>query len=196
VRTIRLAALLHLTKGPRALSEPIEAETMRAAIGLIDYYTEHARTAFVAMGTDETTADAQYVLDHLRRDEIKEFTVRELHMKLGTNRFPKVDDLKAAVNLLEDHYWIRVKPQSEQTGPGRKRSPAYLTQFTQCTESTDRWSSVDSVNSVTKESADTSHDGVDLCPHGMSAGHLPDPFVGGRLKCTECRREATEEQPR
>lgn len=28
------------------------------------------------------------------------------------------------------------------------------------------------------------------CPHGLVGGQQPDSFVGGRLRCTECRREA------
>jgi len=130
-QTIRLAALLHLTKGKAALFERINAATMRDAIALIGYYTEHAKSAFVAMGTDQVTVDAQFVLDHLQRDGVTEFTVRDLHVKLGTNRFPKVDDLKAALELLEGHHWIVAKPQPRQSGAGRPRSPVYLTQFTE-----------------------------------------------------------------
>jgi hypothetical protein len=109
----------------------------------------HAKAAFVAMGTDEVTVDATFVVDHLKRERLTEFTVRDLHVKLGTNRFPKVDDLKAALDLLEDHHWIRRLPEPEHSGLGRKPSPAYVTQFTQSTETLNQAHSVRSVDSVT-----------------------------------------------
>jgi len=133
-QTIRLAGLLHLVEGRAALLEPIEQSTMQAARTLIDYYTAHAKSAFIAMGTDQVTADAIFVLDHLKREAVVEFTVRDVHVKLGTNRFPKVDDLKAALDLLEDHHWIHSQPEPEHKGPGRKPSRTYRTQFTQFTK--------------------------------------------------------------
>lgn len=131
---IRVAGLLHLAGGERALQEPIGADTMRDALALVDYYVEHAKAAFIAMGTDGPTADAKVVLDHLKRQQIQEFSVRDLHVQLGTSRFPKVDDLKAALDVLEDHRWIDRRPDPERTGPGRKPSPRYTTQITESTE--------------------------------------------------------------
>jgi hypothetical protein len=32
-------------------------------------------------------------------------------------------------------------------------------------------------------------DAAGTCPHGIEAGHLPDPWIGGRLKCPQCRRD-------
>lgn len=138
---IRIAGLLHLAEHGSGLTEPISGPTMSAARKLVDYYSEHARSAFVAMGFDGVVADAKYVVDHLQREQVERFTVRDLHAKIGTSRFPQVTDLTAALNLLEDHNWIARLPMPERTGPGRRPSPSYITQFTKSTQT-------DSVNSV------------------------------------------------
>lgn len=162
-QTIRIAGLLHLVLGKASPStsieavvgKPIDADTMRNAVTLIDYYTAHAKAAFIAMGTDQATSDAVHVLDHIRRDGLIKFTVRNLHTKLGTNRFPKVDDLRLALDLLEDHHWITLQEQPERTGRGRPPSPSYIvTEITDCTETSEDGRSriyVDSVNSVTRD---------------------------------------------
>jgi hypothetical protein len=35
------------------------------------------------------------------------------------------------------------------------------------------------------------HPGPSTCPHGMTNGRKPDPFVSGRLACPQCALEAT-----
>jgi hypothetical protein len=132
-QTIRLAGLLHLT-GPDALRQPIGKDAMSRALQLTGYYTEHARAAFIALGADQTTLDAQVVLDYLRRHELEQFSVRDLHTKLGTSRFRKADNLKAALDLLEDHLWVTRLPAPEVHGAGRRPSPVY--KVTQSAEST------------------------------------------------------------
>jgi len=42
------------------------------------------------------------VLDHLIREELTEFTIRALHVKLPRGRFATADDVTAAVSVLED----------------------------------------------------------------------------------------------
>ena len=49
---------------------------------------------------------------------------RGLH-GLSRSRFPKVGDLDAPLELLEQHGYIRRVPEPERTGPGRRPSPAY-----------------------------------------------------------------------
>ncbi len=120
---IRIGGLLHLASGRAALFEPINGATMRDAFELTGYYVKHAKAAFVAMGTDGPTADAKYVLDHLSREGVGEFSVSELHARLGTSRFPRVDVLKDALEVLEEHRWIVRQPAPERPGPGRKPSP-------------------------------------------------------------------------
>jgi hypothetical protein len=150
-QTIRIAALLHLVGGSGALRKPIDVASMTDAITLMGYYTAHTKAAFVAMGTDPSTVDALYVLEHLKRENIAEFTVRDLHARLGTNRFRKADDLKAALDTLEDNYWIWRKPAVEHSGPGRKPSPVYVTVFTESTQLGGSTDSVDCVNTVTRD---------------------------------------------
>jgi hypothetical protein len=148
-QAVRMAGLLHLITGDKALQEPISETTMARAITLIHYYIAHAKAAFIAMGTDQTTVDARYVLEHLQREGVVEFTAHEVHTRLGTNRFPKADQLRAALDRLEDTNWIIRKPTPDHRGPGRKPSPGYFTQFTKSTESTPGQHSVDCMHSVT-----------------------------------------------
>lgn len=134
---VRIAALFHVASNELAVHMPITEDTISKAIEVTEYFAAHSKAAFLSMGADPIVLDAQYVMDYLEREHVTEFTVRGVHTKLGTTRFPKVDDLKAALAVLEEHYWITLLPSTSPSGVGRRPSPRYgFTQFTQCTEST------------------------------------------------------------
>jgi replicative DNA helicase len=124
--TVRVAALLHLG-GHLAdgWGRPIGAETMQAAITVMDYYTAHALAAFDHMGVDPALEDARAVYRWLERTRPVSFTKRELFAAVSRSRFPKVGDLDAPLALLEQHGYIRRCPEPERTGPGRRPSPTY-----------------------------------------------------------------------
>ncbi len=124
--TVRVAALLHLGRHlTDGWGRPIGDETMRAAIGVTNYYTAHALAAFDHMGVDPALDDARAVYSWLERTRPARFTKREAHMGLSRSRFPKVGDLDAPLELLEQHGWIRRLAEPERTGPGRRPSPSY-----------------------------------------------------------------------
>jgi hypothetical protein len=122
---LRIAGLLHLASEHEAFRTPISRATLRGAIRIGDYFTEHARAAFHLLG-DTGTRNAAYLLDHLTKKDVKEFTIRSLHVKLPRGRFATAEDVTTAVKVLEEHGYVRTQPQAERTGPGRKPSPGYL----------------------------------------------------------------------
>jgi hypothetical protein len=124
--TARIAGLLHLAAHLRdGWARPVEAETMRAAVAIARYLTDHALAVFAFMGADPTLADARYLLDWIERTSAERFTRRELFTALPRGRFPKVDSLDPALELLEAHGYVRRAAQPAPKGPGRPPSPAY-----------------------------------------------------------------------
>ncbi|MFF1476273.1 YfjI family protein [Streptomyces sp. NPDC058301] len=125
--TCRLAGLLHLAAHPtNGHTQPITADTMRAAVKLSDYFTGHALAVFDLMGADHTANRAHAVLELLRTQEWSEVSKRDLMVKLSRSEFPTVADLDPALNLLEDHGYIRCQPAMRTGGRGRPPSPRYL----------------------------------------------------------------------
>jgi len=132
--TVRVAGLLHLAHElENGWRLPIDGPTMADAIKLADVLAAHYRAATEAMGLDRTTEDAGYLLPIIRRiaqpavamTTTHVFTVRELFSAVTRSRFPKVRDMTAALDLLQDHDWIMRLPDPERDGPGRKPSPKY-----------------------------------------------------------------------
>jgi hypothetical protein len=80
---------------------------------------------FDLMGADPALGDARYLLDWIERTGAERFTRRELFTALPRGRFPKVDALDPALELLEAHGYVRRVDQPAPKGPGRRPSPAY-----------------------------------------------------------------------
>ncbi|HET9969826.1 MAG TPA: YfjI family protein [Streptosporangiaceae bacterium] len=124
--TVRVAALFHLASHlTDGWGRPIDEQTARAALAVMDYYTAHALAAFDHMGMDPVVEDARTILRWLERARPAAFTRRELFTGVSRARFAKVGDLDAPLDLLEQHGYIRRVPEPERTGPGRRPSPAY-----------------------------------------------------------------------
>lgn len=124
----RIAGLLHLAEHGAAAGtrRPIEADTMRSALTLVDYFTAHALAVFDLMGSDRSLDDARAVLRHVRARGIGRATERDLFSALPRSRFPTADALREALAVLDEHGWATAEPVPERTGPGRKPSPAWL----------------------------------------------------------------------
>jgi len=122
----RIAALLHLAEhGAAGARRPIDEATMRAALTVGDYYLAHALAVFDLMGADHSFDAARVVLEHLHGRETTETTVRDLFTALSRSRFPKVVDVAAALDVLEECGWVARLPQPKHVGPGRPPSPRY-----------------------------------------------------------------------
>ncbi|MGW6258543.1 YfjI family protein [Streptomyces sp. NPDC055085] len=125
--TCRLAGLLHVaTHTENGHIQPITADTMHAAVKLSDYFTGHALAVFDLMGADHTANRAHTVLDLLRTQGWHEVSKRDLMVKLSRSEFATVADLDPALNLLEDHGYLRSQPVARTGGRGRPPSPRYL----------------------------------------------------------------------
>src|SRR6266487_3765444 len=85
-----------------------------------------ALPVFDWMGLDPALDDARAVLDWLCKARPATFTRRGAFTALSRSRFRKVGDLDPALDLLEQHGYIRPLPEEPRTGPGRRPSPTYL----------------------------------------------------------------------
>lgn len=120
----RLAGILHFARhGIQGTALAICSETLRDAARLGEYYRFSAINAFIQMGIDETTADAQYLLKRIRHLGLKQFSTQELHNKCQS-RFPKAERLLRALNLLSEHGYLTPLPKAPPTG-GRPKSPEF-----------------------------------------------------------------------
>lgn len=124
--TVRLAGLLHLAEhGPNGYRFPVDEQTMTNAVKIAEYFSDHAQRAFDLLGDDAENADAAYVLDHIQRRELIEFSSRQLLTDLPRGRFAKVGDVTAALAMLEEHGYIHAVKMPEPQGPGRPPSPRF-----------------------------------------------------------------------
>ena len=136
---LRIAGLLHVAAEAEAFRTPISAATLTQAVRIGTYFAEHARAALGLLGESDT-GDASYLLDYLARKDITEFTIRSLQAELPRGRFATAEDVSTAVAVLDDHGYVRARPQPERQGPGRHPSPGYdvhpqvTTESTQSTE--------------------------------------------------------------
>lgn len=127
--TARLAGLLHLaTHLANGHTQPIGPDAVMAAVQLTDYFTHHALTVFDLMGADHTANRARVLLDVLRTHGPgwPDVSKRDLFTKLSRADFATVADLEPALELLEDHGYVRQQPVQRTAGRGRPPSPRYL----------------------------------------------------------------------
>jgi replicative DNA helicase len=124
----RFAGILHAAKHvdiEAPWGRPVALETVERAITLGNFYLIHARAAFAAMGADPEVERAEHVLSWIRRRHVSEFSERNAYQGMkGRFDFKKVEDLRPAIALLEQHGYIRRQSSPEQQR-GRPRGPIY-----------------------------------------------------------------------
>jgi 5S rRNA maturation endonuclease (ribonuclease M5) len=124
---VRIAGLLHLvahlTNGHH--HRPISESRFLAAKRIGEYFLAHAIAAHGLMGADEVVEDARHLLAWVKHEDVAHFTRRDAH-KGNRAQFTRAADLDAPLERLEDHGWIRRRPDPEP-GPqgGRPPSPTY-----------------------------------------------------------------------
>ncbi len=125
--TLRIAGLLHLGEHPEdGWRRPLAVGTVRKAVELAGYYRGHAIAAFDAMQSDPVVADAEYLLEVvIPRLGDEAVSQRDLFTKASRSRFPKVADLGAPLELLEEHGYLFRLPEPQKEGPGRRPSPKW-----------------------------------------------------------------------
>ena len=103
----------------------ITAETMRQAIYVGSFLTEHAKAAYALMGTDETLEGAKKVLSWLRRTASTTFTTQAC-WQATRGTFHHMEPLREALRELEERYFIREIPGTASATAGRKAAPSYM----------------------------------------------------------------------
>lgn len=123
----RIAALLHIARHADGdWQQPIDADTMAAAVQLGDYFTAHALIAFELMGsTDVDLEAARTVLDWLRAHPAREVTHTAIFDGVRSRAFPTSRSLDPAVATLEDFGWLQEQPPPARRGRGRPPAKRY-----------------------------------------------------------------------
>lgn len=104
------------------VSEAVFLNNLTIRVGY--YLIEHAKAAFTEMGSIKEMNDAKYVLCWIEKTQQDRFTKRDAHY-IMQGRFKKVAELDPALNILQDHNYIRELKGEEQRGPGRKPIPVF-----------------------------------------------------------------------
>ena len=123
---VRFSGLLHLAdRLDKAYREPVTEATFNAAARIGDYFLADAIAAHRLMGADPAVADATALLDWITRTDQVAFSKRDA-LRANSSRFPNAADLDVPLDLLEDHGYIRRRPDPEP-GPqgGRPPSPVF-----------------------------------------------------------------------
>jgi hypothetical protein len=97
---------------------------MQRAIQIGHYLLAHARKTFAEMGCDPAVEDARHVLAWIRKHGEDAFSRRTCFDALRS-RFPRVELLEPALDLLERHGYIRERPLITRGGRGRPPGPVY-----------------------------------------------------------------------
>ena len=123
--TARIAGLLHLASlnHPCPLS-PISSPLVESAIAFAHYLVEHAKAAYNAMGLDPVVANVPDLLAWVRRTGRATFTRRDARRSM-IGRLRSDADLDDALDQLEQHAFIRLRPHQRRPGQGRPPGPAY-----------------------------------------------------------------------
>jgi len=80
---------------------------------------------FDQMAADPTVDDARAVLEWIARTHQASFSRRDASTGPSCSRFRKIIDLDPALQLLDDHGFVRAEQQSQRPGPGRRASPRW-----------------------------------------------------------------------
>jgi hypothetical protein len=99
----RIAGCLHAVSG--RLADPIDEQTMRAAVALGDYYQAHA-VAALAGADDPATGPARTLLAYLVDKGVTRFTSRDIQ-RTGPKSLRKAADMRPALDDLTQLGWIR-----------------------------------------------------------------------------------------
>lgn len=107
-------------------SEPpvVDGVTMQRAIALGQYYTEHARAAYLLMGADPVVKQCKYVLKSIQNVGLTELSKRDI-MRLCRS-FKKADELQPVLDRLCEYGYLAQKPSETKNSGSRPPSQSYL----------------------------------------------------------------------
>ena len=102
----------------------VDEDTMKNAIAIGRYFTEHAISAFSTMCVDNITNQSKRVLTAIKKDSISEFTRRDIMRKC---RFLKTaDEVQIVLNHLTDYGYILAKETVVTNTKGRTPNQTYI----------------------------------------------------------------------
>ena len=113
----RIACILHLAEhgADKGRRETVAAQTIRAASRIGTYFKAAAINAFIEMGTDQGTADAQYLLERVRCHGHDEMSERDLHVAS-----PRVQDKSGSAARAGTARRARLPPPVARTRVDRR----------------------------------------------------------------------------
>lgn len=122
----RIAGILHMARyGPQAGPQTeVDANTIAAAYSLGSYYRACAVKAFTQMGTDDSTADAAYLLSRILGLGIAEMSERDI-FNAARSRFKVKAEMLPALDRLIDHGYLIALPGEKPAARGRPASPRF-----------------------------------------------------------------------
>ena len=116
---LRIAGLLHAADMDDCASE-IQAETVRRAIAIGEYFLAHSRYAYSVMGVDETIRKARVVVSKLQAEKAGTWKRNELFKLCRGKFFKKVEDILPTLELLESYGYLRQVEPELRGSPGRR----------------------------------------------------------------------------
>ncbi len=154
---VRIAGLLHLADHAADTEKPlvVEVDTMSRALLFSEFLINHCKVAYAVMDTadDNELLKAKRILNWLQDSKLKEFSQRKCH-RAHQALFLNSSDVKATLDLLEEHEYIRKCP-SEHTVTGGRKGVNYkinplMTNVTIVTKCEQKTNSVTNVTNVIK----------------------------------------------
>jgi hypothetical protein len=122
---VRIAGLLHLAEhGEAGHSTPVDADTIRAARRIGDYFKAAAINVFTRMADPDIGA-AVYLLDRVASLDAEEVSERDVFSCCNRSRFPIKVAMAPALNRLVEHGYLIPLEQTKKPGGGRPASPRY-----------------------------------------------------------------------
>jgi len=127
---LRISGILCRTNhngGYAFLQEPepliVDAGTMKNAIAIGRYYTEHSKAAFSLMGADPVVKQCKYVLSAIKKNGLAEFTRRDIMRNCRGIR--TAEEVQPVLDRLTEYGYIAAKPANGYTGVGRPAAQSY-----------------------------------------------------------------------
>ena len=125
-RILRIAGVFHAVQYENPASLEISEATMKMATYTGLFLVAHARSAYGVMQEDEGIERAKYVLEWIRRKELRKFTFRECQQDLHSRViFKDSAAIESALEILIERDLVRKMPVQATSGPGRTPKPEF-----------------------------------------------------------------------
>lgn len=115
---LRIAGLIHIAK--ETGTQIVSADTIKQAIEIGKYFIENAKYAYSLAGNDKTLKRAEFIITRLKDKNIHKIKQWEVDKLCRNKLFRRKDDIKEALQKLEEYGYIKIVVKEERKGPGRK----------------------------------------------------------------------------